>query len=349
MRQIVGANCRWNTPVVHWFQRERRMGRVRCRGTGIYGAIAVVAAALGAGPANAFPDKPIRMVVSFPAGGTGDAVARVLADGLSARMKQTIVVDNQGGAAGTIGAAIVARATPDGYTMLVSATSVFAIVPNMRKVEFDPIGDLTPVARVGESLRALAVNPKLPANTVAELVAYAKKNPGKLNYGSAGPGSTVHILTESFRRAAGIDLVHIPYRGAAPALQGLLAGDIEMLVDTVVIPHIKAGTVRGLAAVGPARLDELPDLPTLAEAGYPSVRTSGWSALFGPAKLSPELVKFYAGHVEGLFKDQAFITRLIATGSVPAFLAPAPFADYVKEDNAYFGKLIRDAGIKLQN
>jgi tripartite-type tricarboxylate transporter receptor subunit TctC len=318
-----------------------------CRTSHICGLVVVLAGVAAAGPVYAFPDKPIRMVVSFPAGGTGDAVARVLADGLSARMKQTVVVDNQGGAAGTIGAAAVARAAPDGYTMLVSATSVFAIVPNMRKVEFDPIADLKPVARVGESLRALAISPKLPVKSVAELVAYAKKNPGKLNYGSAGPGSTVHILTESFRRAAGIDVQHIPYRGAAPALQGLFAGDVEMLIDTVVIPHIKSGTVRGLAAVGPARLAELPDLPTLAEAGYPSVRTSGWSALFGPAKLPPELVTFYAGHVEALFKDKAFVARLIATGSVPAFLGPAPFADYVKEDNAYFGKLIRDAGIKL--
>ena len=317
------------------------------RTAGICGLIVAVAGTLMAGPTNAFPDKPIRMVVSFPAGGTGDAVARVLADGLAARMKQTIVVDNQGGAAGMIGAAIVARAAPDGYTMLVSATRVFAVVPNMRKVEFDPIADLKPVARVGESLRALAVNPKLPVKSVAELVAYAKKNPGKLNYGSAGPGSTVHILTESFRRAAGIDLQHIPYRGAAPALQGLLAGDVEMLIDTVVIPHIKSGTVRGLAAVGQERLDELPDLPTLAEAGYPSVRTSGWSGLFGPAKLPPELVELFAGHVEALFKDKAFVARLIATGSTPAFLGAAPFTDYVKEDNVYFGKLIREAGIKL--
>ena len=297
------------------------MGWGRGRTSGIWGLAVVVFGALGV-PAQAFPDKPIRMVVSFPAGGTGDAVARVLADGLAARLKQTIVVDNQGGAAGTIGAAIVARAVPDGYTMLVSATSVFAVVPNMRKVDFDPIADLKPVARVGESLRALAISPKLPVKTLAELVAFAKKNPGKLNYGSAGPGSTVHILTESFRRAAGIDILHIPYRGAAPALQGLLAGDIDILIDTVVIPHIKAGTVPGLAAVGLARLDELPDLPTLAEAGYPSVRTSGWSALFGPAKLPPELVTFYAGHVEALFSDKAFVTRLIATGSLPAFLGP---------------------------
>lgn len=317
----------------------------RASAIGAMAAIFFSVAALSAHAA--FPEKPIRLVVSFPAGGTGDAVARVVADGLSARIKQTVVVDNQGGAAGTIGAGIVARAAPDGYTMLISATSVFAVVPNMRKIDFDPIADLKPVARIGESLRALAVSPKLPVKSLAELVAYAKKNPGKLNYGSAGPGSTVHILTESFRRAAGIDIVHIPYRGAAPALQGLLADNVEMLIDTVVIPHIKAGKVRGLAAVGPARLDELPDLPTLAEAGYPSVRTSGWSGLFAPAKLPPDLVAFYAGHVEALFKDKAFLKRLIATGSVPAHLAPAPFAAYVKEDNAYFGKLIRDAGIKL--
>jgi tripartite-type tricarboxylate transporter receptor subunit TctC len=325
------------------------MGWYRCRTSGICGLTAILLGMATVSVHAAFPEKPIRMVVSFPAGGTGDAVARVLADGLSARLKQTVVVDNQGGAAGTIGAAMVARATPDGYTMLVSATSVFAIIPHMRKVDFDPIGDLRPVARVGESLRALAVSPKLPVKSVAELVAYAKKNPGKLNYGSAGPGSTVHILTESFRRAAGIDIQHIPYRGAAPAMPGRLAGDIQILIDTVVIPHIKAGAVRGLAAVGPVRLDEAPDLPTLAEAGYPGVRTSGWTALFGPAKLPPELATLYADHVEALFKDKAFLTRLITTGSVPAFLGPAPFADYVKEDSAYFGKLIRDAGIKLQN
>ena len=305
------------------------------RTPGICGLIVVLAGALAAGPVSAFPDKPVRMVVSFPAGGTGDAVAR--ASRWIVRADET---DRRGRQPGwrrrhDRRRDCRARAAPDGYTMLVSATSVFAVVPNMRKVDFDPIADLKPVARVGELLRALAVSPKLPVKSVAELVAHAKKNPGKLNYGSAGPGSTVHILTEKFvRRAAGIDLVHIPYRGAAPALQGLLAGDVEMLIDTVVIPHIKSGTVRGLAAVGQDRLDELPDLPTLAEAGYPSVRTSGWSGLFGPAKLPPELVAFYAGHVEALFKDKAFVARLIATGSTPAFLAAAPFADYVKEDNA---------------
>jgi tripartite-type tricarboxylate transporter receptor subunit TctC len=153
----------------------------------------------GAGPAfAAFPDRPIRLIVSFPPGGASDGVARILAEGLNARLGVPVVVENQGGAAGTI----VARAAPDGYTMLLSATAVFAMVPNLRKLDFDPLRDLVAVARIGESLRALAVSPKLPVKTLAEFIAYAKQHPGKLNYGSSGQGSTVHILTESLRHAA---------------------------------------------------------------------------------------------------------------------------------------------------
>jgi tripartite-type tricarboxylate transporter receptor subunit TctC len=313
-------------------------------------AVGIITASIAATVSTAradFPERNIRLIVSFPAGGTGDAVGRALAEALSARLKTTVVVDNQGGAAGSIGTAAVARAAPDGYTMLLSALAVFAIIPHMRKVDFDPIKDLKPIARVGESLRAIAINPKLPAKTLEEFVAYAKKHPKKLNYGSAGAGSTVHVLTESFQRAAGIEMVHIPYRGAAPALQGLLEGSIDVLIDTVVIPQIKNGTVRGLAAVGEERLADLPDLPTLAEAGFPNVRTSGWTALFGPARLPPPLVALYAKNVEAAFKDKAFVNRLVLTGSKPAFLGPDAFAQYLRDDNAYFGRLIADAGIKL--
>ena len=290
----------------------------------------------------AFPDRPIRFVVSFPPGGASDGVARILAEGLSNRLGVPVVVENQG----TIAAAMVARATPDGYTMLVSATAVFAMVPNLRKLDFDPLHDLLPVARIGESLRALAVSPKLPVKTLAEFIAYAKQNPGKLNYGSSGQGSTVHILTESFRHAAGID---IPYRGAGPSLGGLLAGDIEILIDTVVVPHIQAGRLLGLAAAGDTRLPDLPELPTLAELGLSSVRTSGWTALFAPAQLPRDILDIYTRNIESLFKDEAFVKRIAATGSRPAFLAPAPFAELVRQDHAYFGNVIRELKIRAQD
>jgi tripartite-type tricarboxylate transporter receptor subunit TctC len=296
-----------------------------------------------------FPERPIRLIVSFPPGGLGDTVGRILADGLSARTGATIVIDNQGGAAGTIGAANAARAAPDGYTMLVSALSVFAIVPNMRKVEFDPLSDLQPIARIAEASRAFAIHPRIPAQTLAEFVSFAKQNPGKLNYGSAGVGSAVHILTESFRRAAGIDMQHVPYRGAAPALQDLLAGNIDVLIDAVVVPFVQAGTLRGLAVAGETRMAELPDLPTLAESGYPAVRTSGWQGLFGPANLPADVLNFYSRNIATLYANEAFRQRLIAVSAVPAYLGPAEFARQVADDNAYFGKLIRDADIKLQN
>ena len=301
------------------------------------------------GARAAFPDRPIRFVVSFPPGGASDSVARILAEGLSTRLGVPVVVENQGGAAGTIAAAMVARATPDGYTMLVSATAVFAMVPNLRKLDFDPLHDLLPVARIGESLRALAVSPKLPVKTLAEFIAYAKQRPGKLNYGSSGQGSTVHILTESFRHAAGIDIVHIPYRGAGPSLGGLLAGDIEILIDTVVVPHIQAGRLLGLAAAGDTRLPDLPELPTLAELGLSSVRTSGWTALFAPAQLPWDILDIYTRNIESLFKDETFVKRIVATGSRPAFLAPAPFAELVRQDHAYFGNVIRELKIRAQD
>ena len=296
-----------------------------------------------------FPDHPIRLVVSFPPSGYGDSVARILAEGLAARSGATIVVDNQAGASGTVAAMNVGRAAPDGYTMLVSALTVFAIVPAMRKVEFDPLADFKPVARLAEGARVFAIHPKIRANTVPEFVSYAKHNPGLLNYGSSGAGSAGHILTESFRRAADIELQHVPYRGAPSALHDLITGNIDVMIDSSVVPHVQSGKLRGLAVAGDRRLPDLPDLPTLAEVGFPGLRTSGWQGLFGPAPLSPDIVGFYTHHLTQLYADETFRKKLIAARAVPAYLGPVEFGKLIADDNAYFGRIIRDAEIRWQN
>jgi tripartite-type tricarboxylate transporter receptor subunit TctC len=259
------------------------------------------------------------------------------------------VVDNQGGASGTLAATNVARAAPDGYTMLVSALSVFAIVPGMRRVDFDPLADFKPVARLAEASRVFAIHPKIRANTVPEFITYAKQNPGLLNYGSSGAGSSGHILTESFRRAADIELQHVPYRGAHSALHDLITGNIDVLIDAAVVPHVKSGKLRGLAVAGEQRMADLPDLPTLAEAGFPGLRTSGWQGLFGPALLPPDVISFYTHHLSQLYADESFRRRLLAVSAMPAYLGPAEFGKQVADDNAYFGRIVRDAEVKWQN
>ena len=297
------------------------------------------------GAEAAWPDRPIRLIVAYAAGGTGDVVGRLVAEGLAARLGVPVVVENQGGAGGAIAARAVSRAAPDGTTLLLAGNAIFAILPHLTEVGYDPLRGFTAIANISESYRLLAVRPALPVRTLAELVEYGRRNPGKLNYGSAGIGSTLHVMTEMFRREAGFEAVHVPYRGSAPAVQALLSGDIDFMIDTVVIQQVQQGRLRGLAAVGERRLPQLPDLPTLAEQGYPGVRTSGWQALLGPPALPEEVVGTLARQVEAMLGDAAFLDRLSRLGVAPSWRGPAQLEADLREDHAQFGRIIRDNGI----
>ncbi len=307
-----------------------------------------MAAAIPATPAHAFPDRPLRLVVAYAAGGTGDLVGRLVGEALATRLGVPVVVENQGGAGGAIAARAVSRAAPDGHTILLAGNAIFAILPHMANVGYDPVTGFTPIANISESQRLLAVRNTLPVTTLAELVTYGKRNPGRLNYGSSGIGSTLHVMTEMFRREAGFEAVHIPFRGSAPGVQAMLAGDVDFMIDTVVIQHVQQGRLRGLAAVGDRRLPQLPDIPTLAEQGFPNVRTSGWQALMGPPGMAPAVVAQLAGRVEAMLVEPAFLERLARVGVVPSYRSPSQLAEDLAEDTRQFGALIRAAGITAE-
>jgi tripartite-type tricarboxylate transporter receptor subunit TctC len=302
-----------------------------------------------AAPARAaWPDRPLRLIVAYPPGGTGDLVGRLVAEGLGRRIGGTVVVENQGGAGGVIAARAVSRAVPDGYTLLLAGNAIFVIQPHLGDVGFDPLKGFSPIANVSESQRVLAVRNSLPVASLADLVAFGRQNQGRLNYGSAGIGSSLHVMTEMFCREAGFQAVHVPFRGSAPGAQALLAGDIDFMIDTVVIQHVQLGKLRGLASVAERRLPQLPDLPTLAEQGYPKVRTSGWQAVLGPPGMPPDLVAGLAGHIEAMQTDPAFLEGLARLNALPSFRGPAQFNTDLAEDYRQFGEIVRASGIRAE-
>jgi tripartite-type tricarboxylate transporter receptor subunit TctC len=283
---------------------------------------AVLIALCGVLPARAqsYPDHPVKVVVPTAAGGTVDLVTRVMAADLSERLHGKFFIENRSGAGNTIGSKDVAEAAPDGYTLLMSSSSGQVISPMIHKDPgYDSLNSFVPIAPYAEGSIILVVNPSLPFHSVADLVAYAKANPGKLSFGSAGTGTVPHLTAELFQADAGITMVHVPYRGGALSIQDLIGGHVQLTFEasSPLLPHIQAGQLRALAVLSAKRIPELPDVPTIGEAGYPAVLSTSWTGLFAPAGTDPDIVeKLNAAINDGLQSGESK-TALARLGNVP--------------------------------
>ncbi len=301
--------------------------------------------------ADAYPSKPLRMVITFPAGGPSDVVVRLISQRLTDQWGYPVIIDNRGGAGGIVGTEIVARATPDGYTFLVGTAGGMTINPALRSdLSYDPFRDFSPVGMLVVNPQILVAHPTLAAKNIRELVALAKQKPGQLNFASAGTGTATHLGLELLKLTAGIDVVHVPYKGGAPAVTDLIGGQVQLLWVSIpsVLPHVKAGRLRALAVSTAKRTTSAPDVPTVTESGYPGFEYSNWNALFAPAGTpQPQLRKINAQVVAAL-SDPAVAQRLTAQGADPAPGTPEELGKYMRTDHERWKKVIRTANIKPQ-
>ncbi len=313
-------------------------------------ALCALAALAGGLPAcanaQAWPIKPLRLVVPFPPGGTVDITARVIQPGLAEQLGQSVIVENRGGAAGMVGAEHVARAAPDGYTLLMGSNSTFSVAPALNpKAPYDPVRDFSPVSMVGTTPFVLVVHPSVPARSVKELVALAKKKPGLLLMGSGGSG---HLVGELFQSITGTKFNHIPYQGVAPANIALVGGQVDLLFDqlTTALPNLKAGKTRALAVASSRRTSSLPDVPTAAEAGVPGYDITNVTGVLAPAATPAAVIDRLNGALHKVLALPATRERLATIANDPAPTTPAQFAAYVREDLARWQKVVKEAGIK---
>jgi tripartite-type tricarboxylate transporter receptor subunit TctC len=319
-----------------------------------FAIIAIVAlAAIGPSQAlaQAYPTKPVRLVVPFPPGGSTDIVARIVAQKLGERIGQPLVVENRGGAGGTIGTDAVAKAAPDGYVLGFASTSTHAVAPAVyAKLPYDPIKDFAPISLVAVTPYLLVVNPKVPVNSLKEFVAYVKPQPGKFNYASAGTGSTTHLAMEMLKSAAGLFILHIPYNGNGPAGTAVIAGDVEFLFGSLpaVLPHAKSGRVRALAVGTPKRSPSLPDVPTVAESGFPGFDASLWLAVMAPAGTPAPVIDRLNKEIVAVVRSPDAADALNKAGAEPTTSTPADLANMVKVGIQKYAAAVKRAGVKLE-
>ena len=309
-----------------------------------------LAAPLIARAADPWPIRPIRMVVAFAPGGSIDVVARIMAQELGRALGQPVVVENRAGASGNLGADFVAKAAPDGYTLFMgSASSLGANAALFRNLPYDPRRDFAPVRLMGLQPNVIVVHPSLPVTDVAELIAYARANPGKLNFGTAGSGSAQHVAGDMFRRMAEIDMVHVPYRGGAPALSDLIAGQLQLMFETLptAVEPIAAGQLRALAVTMPERVARLPNLPTVAESGLPGYVSRGWMGIVAPAGTDPHIIARLANESEAIIAIPAVRQRLLGLGLEMIPSSPAQFSAFIREEVASYQEVVSRMGIQL--
>ena len=309
---------------------------------------AVIAAVSHFAVAQQYPAKPVRIVVPFAPGGGSDFTARLMATKLSERLGQSFIVENRPGAGGNTGAETVVRSAPDGYTLLLISAS-YTVNPSVYKMTFDSINDITPIIRLSGGPYVVAVHPSVPANTLAELVALARKEPGKLAFGSSGSGSVMHVSTEYFLDSAGIKVLHIPYKGTGPALQDTLGGQIQLIFGAVptTLPHVKAGKLRALAVTTQKRIGAAPEIPTIAESGYPDYEVINWHGLVAPKGLSADIVDRLNREINTQLRSEDFKKVLANDGLEPVGGTPAEFAEVLKKEAARWAKVVKQARIKI--
>jgi len=310
----------------------------------------------GIGPAHAqsqgYPNRPIRVVVPFPAGGPTDGTARIISDRLGAVLGQTIVVENRGGGAGgSIGAKFVATSDPDGYTILITPGGSLTTGPAVHSnIGYDPVKAFVPVAQLIDTPQVVVVHESVPVKTMAELVAYAKANPGKITWGSQGFGTAPHLLAELFKLDAGVNILHVPYRGTAPMLSAIVAGEVQMVADPMptVLPHIQSGKLRPLAVTSGTRHPKLPDVPTVVEAGFPKLQATFWLGVVAPAGTPPDIInKLNAAFRESLAPAETR-ARLDALGADIKIGTPAEFEKLLADELAKWSAVAKAANIKVE-
>ncbi len=303
-----------------------------------------------AAQAQDFPNRPIRLIVPFPAGGPNDIIARVVGKRMGEILKQNLVIDNRGGQGGVLGTDLVAKSAPDGYTIALTSAGALSISPSMEKVAYVTLTDLAPITLVAKVPEMLVVATSVPAKDMKELVALAKSQPGKMNFASSGPGSMPHLAGELFKLTAKIDITHVPYRGAAPAVNDLLGQQVQMVfLDLpVLLPQVQAGKLRPIAVGAPERVKSAPDVPTTGEVGMPDLQTENWYGLVAPAKTPRDIIMALNKAAVEAMKDPDVLAKLGEQGAIVGGDSPEHFRDFIDAEAKKWAKVIKEAGVQTE-